>query len=423
MIRTLFSISSLLTGIALVLMGLALLGTALGLRAVQENYSDPTIGLIMASYFAGFVIGSYVCPGLIRRIGPIRSYAALAAIASACAFMHALLITPVAWAALRCISGICMVGLYMVVESWLNGIAPSARRGQIFAVYVIVTLSAQAIGQLLLLLDSDAHVVAFGIAAAFFSLGLVPVALTKLPQPAPVETPPIRARGLLARAPLSAVGALVAGLVTGAFWGLGAAYASRVGLAPPQVAVFMLAVIGGGVLLQWPIGHLSDRNDRRRVLFAVAIAGMLASLLAALTTRFGGLWVYLPAAAVGGTIFSLYALSLAYLNDRIHSHAVLDASRVILMVFGIGAFAGPIVAGLCMALLGPSGLLFYIALSLGLLALYAVRSLRDVPPVPEEERSTFMPMDQTSQAALDLDPRLDSALQPASPPSSFRDAR
>lgn len=411
MIRTLFSISSLLTGIALVLMGLALLGTSLGLRAVQESYSDSTIGLIMASYFAGFIIGSYVCPSLIRRFGPIRCYAALAAIASACAFMHALLVMPVAWAILRCISGICMVGLYMVVESWLNGIAPSARRGQIFAVYVIVTLSAQAVGQLLLLLDSDAHVVAFGIAAVFFSLGLVPVALTRLPQPAPVETPPLQARGLLARAPLSAVGALVAGLVTGAFWGLGAVYASRVGLPPPQVAIFMLALIGGGVLLQWPIGHLSDHRDRRRVLFAVAVAGMIASLVAALTSRLGGLWIYLPMLAVGGAIFSIYALSLAYLNDRIHSHAVLEASRIILLIFGIGAFVGPIAAGLSMEVFGPAGLLFYTATSLGLLALYAVRSVREAPPVPEEERSTFMPMDQTSQAALDLDPRLDGTLQ------------
>jgi MFS family permease len=391
-------------------MGLALLGTSLGLRAVQENYSDSTIGLIMASYFAGFIIGSYVCPGLIRHIGSIRCYAALAAIASACAFMHTLLVSPIAWAALRCISGICMVGLYMVVESWLNGTTTSARRGQVFAVYVIVTLSAQAIGQLLLLLDSDAHTIAFGLAATFFSLGLVPVALTRLPQPVPVETPPLQTRGLLALAPLSAVGALIAGLVTGAFFGLGAVYASRIGLPPAQVAVFMLALISGGVLLQWPIGHLSDRYDRRRVLLAVAIAGMLASVLAALTARFAGFWGYLPLVAVGGMIFSIYALSLAYLNDRIHSHAALEASRVILLVFGIGAFAGPIIGGLSMELFGPVGLFFHAAFCLALLALYAARSVRDIPPVPEEERSVFIPMDQTSQAALDLDPRLDEAL-------------
>lgn len=412
MIRTLFSISSLLFGIGLVLMGLALLGTALGLRAVQEGYEDSTTGMIMASYFAGFIIGSYLCPGLIRRIGPIRGYAALAAIGSVCAFLHALLVFPLAWGALRCVTGVCLVGLYMAVESWLNGMAPNARRGQIFAVYMMVTLGAHALGQFLLLLDPGAQIAAFGIAAAFFSLGLVPVALTRLPQPAPVEAPAVHLGEILASAPLSLAGALVAGLVTSAFWGLGAVFASRIGLEAPQVVAFMVMLVAGGVLLQWPIGRLSDRYDRRRVLVAVAALAALASLVAALTHGLGRGWLYTSAFEVGGLIFTLYALSAAYLNDRIHSRAALDASRGILLVFGVGAFAGPMIAGLCMQLLGPSGLLYYSALCLAAFALYAARAIRGAAPVPEEERSTFIPMNRTSQAVLEMDPRLGPAAGP-----------
>lgn len=411
MIRTLFSISSLLSGIGLLLMGLALLGTSLGLRAVQEGFPDAITGLIMASYFAGFIIGSYVCPGLIHRIGPIRTYAALAAIGSVCAFLHALLIFPVAWAILRCIVGICLVGLYMVVESWLNSMVPNQRRGQVFAVYMMVTLGAHALGQFLLLLDPTAQVAAFGIAAAFFSLGLVPVALTRLPQPAPVEAPtPLHLRYFLANAPLSFAGALVAGLVTSSFWALGAVFAIRAGLEPREIVIFMVTLVAGGVVLQWPIGHLSDRYDRRVVLLVVAALGAVASLFAGLSYGLGSAWLYGSIFVVGGLIFSLYALSVAYLNDRIHTSAVLEASRGILLVFGIGAFLGPMIAGVSMTFVGPAGLLYYAALVLCGFVLYTLRAIRESTPVPEQERSTFMPMNRTSQAALELDPRMEAAV-------------
>lgn len=406
MIRTLFSISSLLCGIALVLMGLALLGTSLGIRAVEEHYSDAVMGFVMASYFAGFVIGSFILPPLVRRIGPIRTYAALAAIGAVCAFMHALLVTPIAWAALRCVMGISMVGIYMVIESWLNGMVPNQRRGKIFGVYMMVTLGAQALGQFLLLLDPGATIAAFGIAASFFSLGIVPVALTRRTQPAIVEAPTIHLAELRRRAPLSLAAALVAGLVTASFWGLGAVFASRTGLPASQVAAFMAALVSGGVLLQWPVGHFSDRHDRCKVMIAVAVLGTAAAVFASFAWRLGAGWLYVSAATVGGMIFTLYGLAVAYVNDRIHSEVALDAARGILLVFGIGSSAGPVLAGLAMEFGGPSGLPVFVAVVLGLFVLYAIRAARRETPVARGERSTFIPMDQTSQVALELDPRL-----------------
>lgn len=426
MIRTLFGISSLLCGIALVLMGLALLGTSLGIRAVAEQYSDALMGAIMASYFLGFVIGSFVLPPLIRRIGPIRVYAALAALGAVCAFLHALLVVPLVWAMLRCVMGVALVGIYMVIEGWLNGMVPNRRRGQIFGAYMMVTLSAQAIGQFLLLLDPGAGIAAFGIAASFFSLGVVPVALTRQAQPVMVEAPPIRLAELRCRAPLSLAAALVAGLVTASFWGLGAVFASRVGLPPSQVAAFMAALVAGGVLLQWPVGHFSDHHDRGRVMFAVAVLGTAAAVFAGFAWRLGPGWLYLSAATVGGMIFTLYGLSVAYLNDRIHSEAALDAARGILLVFGVGSTLGPVLAGLSMEYIGPSGLPLFAAAVLGLFALYAVRAVREQRLVTDEERSVFIPMDQTSQAALELDPRLatdagDPSPHPADGPAADDD--
>lgn len=405
MTRTLFGISGLLGGIGLILMGLALVGTSLGVRAVQEQYGDAVMGAIMASYFAGFVIGSFILPPLVRRTGQIRAYAALGAIGSVCAFLHAILPFPLAWALLRCVTGIAMVGIYMVIEGWLNALAPNERRGKLFGFYMMTSLGAQAAGQFLLLLDPEAGVAAFGIAAMFFSLGIVPVALTRQIPPVPVEAPAIAFRELRRRARLSLAAAFVAGLVTSSFWGLGAVYASRVGLPPQQIALFMAALITGGVLLQWPVGHFSDRHGRGHVMIALALLGTAAATFAAFAPRLAPHWLYLSAAMVGGAVFTLYGLSVAYLNDRIHTDAALDAARAILLVFGVGSALGPILAGAAMQAGGPAALPLHGAAVLAMFAVYALHAVRTTRPVAEEDRAPFLPMDQTSQAALDLDPR------------------
>ncbi len=415
MLRSVHAISSLLLGIGLVLMGLAVLGTALGVRAVSEGFPDTVTGFVMASYFAGFIAGSYLCPPLILRIGPIRGYAVFAAIGAACAFLHALIVDPFAWAFLRCLMGICLVGLYMVVESWLNGITPNDRRGRVFSIYMIVTLAAHGFGQFLFLLDPGAEMAAFGIAAVFFSLGLVPVALTRLPQPDPVPVPALRLGQLMRFAPLSLAGALTGGLTTSSFWGMGAVFAQRAGFEGGGIVAFMVVTIAGGVLLQWPVGRLSDSVDRRIVLMLTSALAALAALLAALMLGAGPGWLYACTFLVGGLIFPIYALSVAFLNDSIHSSEALEASRGILLVYGIGAFFGPLLAGLTMTLAGPAGLFLFLALILCLFALFALGSIRRTPPVPEAERSVFMPVTRTSQAALELDPRIEQGGAPGTP--------
>jgi MFS family permease len=293
MIRTLYAVSSLLTGIGLLLMGLALLSTALGVRAVSEGYNDTITGLIMASYFAGFILGSYVCPRLIRRIGPIRSFTALAAIGSVSAFLPTLILHPVVWAVLRFITGVALVGLYMILESWLNHISPNEKRGKIFAAYMIVTLLAHAAGQFLLLFDPQAQNTAFGIAATFFSLGLVPVALTRLPEPRPIPAPALHLRHIISLSPLSVAVALASGMTTSSFWALGAVFANRIGMTGEDIVYFMAITISGGVLLQWPIGHFSDYIDRRLVLTIVSVLAAITAFSVALVHNMSQTWLYI----------------------------------------------------------------------------------------------------------------------------------
>lgn len=400
--RTLASISSLLLGIGISLMGVGLLATVLGLRAVAEGFPDTVTGLVMSAYFAGFVFGTYACPRLVRRVGPIRTYTALAALGSAGMFAHSLLVHPLFWALLRFITGACIVGLYLVLESWLNMETPNEQRGQVLASYTIVTLAALGGGQLLLLVDPAAGPTAFGLAAAFLALGLVPIAITRLPEPAPVGAPHGGLHRLLAGSPLSVAGALAAGLSTSAFWGMGAVFAQRAGLTTEGVAAFMGITILGGLLWQLPIGRLSDHLDRRVVLLVVAI---MAAAAAAITTVAGGTIFYAGAFLLGSFVFSIYGLSVAYLNDRLPHEHLLDASRGILLVFGIGAAFGPALAGLLMDRWGPAWLTGFISAVLAGLAAFAAYRMQVTEAVPESEREPYVPVTRTSQAVLEMDPR------------------
>jgi MFS family permease len=400
-----YPILSLLAGIGVLLMGLGLLATAMGIRAAAAGFQDSVIGIIMSAYFAGFILGTYVCPGVVRRVGHIRAYAVFAALASVCAFAHALIVHPVVWGVLRLVTGICLVGLYLVIESWLNSETPNERRGRIFAAYMTVTFVALALGQYMLLIDPEAGVTVFGIAAAFFSIGLIPVALTRLREPRIVGSPPLGLRHLVSQSSLGVGGALAAGMSTSAFWGMGAVFAQRIGLTGSDVVTFMSITILGGILLQWPIGKLSDHLDRRLVLLTIASV----STVAALATASAALWYHdaltICALMFGGAAFSIYSLSVAHVNDRLQPEHVVDASKGILLIFGIGAILGPMAAGLFMQFIGPAGAFVYIGAVLGLFTAFCIVRIILGSPVSQADRSIYLPMARTSQAAAELDPR------------------
>jgi MFS family permease len=405
MLTVIGSIFSLLLGVAILLVGIGLLGTLLAVRAGVEHFSDTVTGVVMSAYFLGFAAGTYICPALIRRVGHIRAFAAMAAVASAAAIGHALLVHPITWAVLRVITGACMVGLYMVIESWLNVLAPSQRRGRIFAFYVAVTLVALALGQFLILVGDVDQFVPFGIAAALLSLALVPIALTRVAQPEPVEAPELGLRHLYQLSPLGTLGALAAGLVSGAFWGMGPLYAYRVGLSDFSVAGFMAATIFGGALLQWPVGHLSDHHDRRMVLTTVCFLGAALAVLIGVAAHVSPRLLFACAFLYGGLAFTVYGLSVAHVNDYLEPAQVLEATRGLLLLYGVGATLGPSTGGVVMARIGPDGLPAGFALALGLLGVFALYRMRQSAAVPTEAQGAFVPMVRTSQAALELDPR------------------
>lgn len=401
------SVYSLLLGMGILLMGSGLIGTLLGLRAESEGFSELAIGIVMSAFFIGYIVGSWLIPAVIARVGHIRTFAALAAISAVAALAHALWVDPVVWWVLRMINGISLLGSYMVIESWLNEQVVE-KRGQVFAIYMMTSLFALGAGQFLLLLYGPEAIQSFMLVAMLFALGLIPIALTPVTQPVPIQTGGIPLRELYRRAPVGTIGAGVSGLITGAFWGLAAVFARDIGLADAWVAAFLSAAIFGGAILQYPIGRASDGHDRRKALMVVSALAAVGSvgifltigLAPVLTIAVGLLW--------GGFAFSLYALSVAQTYDRLDSSEALGATRGLLLMNGIGSAVGPMFAGLILFLSDAAVLPLTFSAVLLAYIVYVALQLRREAPVPAPQMADFVPVTRTSPVAAEIDPRTDA---------------
>lgn len=401
MLSVVRSISSLLLGAGLLLVGNGLIGTLLSLRASQEGFSDTVIGLVMSAYFAGFLIGTYVAPRAVLRVGHIRGFALFAAIGSASAIMHALIVNPVSWAALRVVTGVCLVGLYMVIESWLNTLAPGTSRGKVFATYMVVNFLALAAGQNLIRLYPPSGFELFGIVAMLLSLSLVPIALTRIGQPTPVQHPRVGLRRLYRASPSGILGAFGSGLAMSAFWGLAPVMTKGMGFDEAAIATFMTVTILGGAMIQWPVGYWSDRHDRRIVLASVAAGACGFSLLAFAASAIGFAPLLVAMFVFGGLAFTVYPVSIALANDFLPPEAILQGASSMLLIHGIGAACGPVLAGLLMDAAGPRGLLLHFTWIYALLAAAVWwRVYRSgTTTVPSAH---FAPMLRTSPTALEM---------------------
>ena len=397
----------LLGGLGILLAGVGLLGTVLGVRATTALFGNLEIGLIMAGYYAGYIAGTLFAPRLIRNVGHVRCFAAFAAMCAAASLGFGLLVNPIAWFVLRLLSGACVVGIYMVVESWLNEQSAGPNRSKIFSFYMMSTLVALGSGQFLLLAGDHSQLTLFALSAILISLGVVPIAITRVNEPRIDLAVPIALTELARISPLGMVGALSAGIVSGAFWGMAPVFGHRLGLGEGDIALLMSSTILGGIMLQWPIGHLSDRIGRRTVLILTSLATAVASATITYITVNGYPGLFSSSFLYGGLMFTLYSISVAHTNDHLHAGQVLEATRGLLLVFGIGALCGPILGGIAMKILGPAGLPAMSAITAACLSLFGIfRTTRRAPPAFEEQ-AEFVPMVRTSPVALEMHPEAD----------------
>ncbi|MGR3562580.1 MAG: MFS transporter [Heliomarina sp.] len=386
MIKVLSGVWALLLGIVLIMLGNGMHFTLIGLRGGIEGFSASELAIVTSGYFAGFLAGARVSPIMIRRVGHVRVFAALGSFMSAGLIAFPLVAEPWAWTILRLLIGFCMSGIYVTAESWLNDASTNENRGQVLAAYMIAQTLGIIGAQALLNLGDAASSALFIGASIFVSVSFAPILLSISPVPAAEVARPMPLRELFRASPLGTIGIFFLGGVYATQSGMAAVFGSLIEMSAAQISLFVAMLFAGALVLQYPIGWLSDRMDRRLLIFGSAVLGALCCGLAWIAGDL--LWALLAAAFfAGGVTTPLYALFLAYTNDSLSSDAMPAASGGLVLTFGIGAILGPLVTGAIMQWFGPFA--FWLALggtfaSIAVYALYRMTQ-RAAPSVEETE--------------------------------------
>lgn len=396
---TLAPVAALLLSVAILLLGNGLLGTLLIVRAGQEEFPSGAIGAMMSFYFAGFTIGALALPRVIVSVGHVRTFAGFAAIASMTALLHVVFVEPLAWVPLRMVTGFAYAGMILATESWLNAHALPSTRGQLLSMFGIVSMGSWALGQALLNIAPPADVTLFLIVSLLISAAVVPITLLPSHPPAEVRQEPVALRDLLTVSPLATVGVFLGGLAMGGFWGMGPIFAQRIGLDTSGISAFMAAVLGGTLLLQWPLGWFSDRVSRSLIIAGAALASAIAGVGVAFAAE-APLPLLLAAGALfGGFGIPIYSLCVAVAIDDLPARRQLGTVRGLLLLNGIGSAAGPLIGGATMNLVGPGGLFFYSAALMIVLAFLAIVGTRSGRP--RETKAIMCPSTPMITGALD----------------------
>lgn len=401
MFAAIHPVRSLLLAIFMLMAGSGFLSTLIAIRLEQAGAGTTAIGAVATAYFGGLVVGALHTGIVVRQVGHIRAFAAFVSLLSASTLAYALVQLPLFWMMLRLIDGICVAGVFICLESWLNDRADAHTRGSVLAAYMVALYSGQAVGQLLLATSGALQAVPFQLASILISLAIIPLCLTRNPAPTPVETQTFSIRTLYAASPLGTFGAVTTGLMLGAFYGMAAVHVRRLGLNLGATASFMMVVILGGVALQWPLGRLSDRLDRRRVIVGCFAATLAVCVLLAMSVSGGPLLLGLGA-LFGGLSFALYPLCVAHCNDRLlHTERIAASGRLVLL-YAVGAAIGPLGAALLMNLAPGGGLFIFIALCAGATLVFGLWRQTATPPAPDQQDFQIVP--RTTPLASLLDP-------------------
>lgn len=392
-------------GLLLIMVGNGLQLVLLGLRAGLADYSTLMTGFMMGGYFLGLFLGSLMVPKFLSNVGHIRLFGALAAVASAAVLAHTLTLNPIAWTLFRIITGICYAGMYIIVESWLNEKATNKTRGQILSLYMIITMAGIGAGQLLSGFDDGVSMTLFLVASILVSLAVVPILITVAKAPEFSETERISLRRLYGISPLATLAMLLQGCSISMIFGMGPTFGSTIGMTANQVSYFMVAVTFGAMLLQYPIGRLSDIFDRRLIILFVSIASFLTALVA---TQLGinTYWLLVLVMGVhGGLGLTVYSLAIAHANDYLTPRQMVATASALLMVNGMGAVVGPPLVAAAMDSVG--SIAFFGLLSAVHLFLVGFASWRMLvsPATPTDAQGPFVAVPEGGMAgALMLNP-------------------
>lgn len=406
---------ALLAGIGILMLGLGLQNSLLGVRANLENFPTAVTGLVMSGYAIGFITSAIFVPKLLRQVGHVRVFAALSALASSAILAHVVVIEPVTWFVLRLITGFCMSGVFIVAESWLNASTKNEERGQLLSIYMVVQMFFWALGQLLLNIADPGGFLLFIAVSVLVSIAVVPLLLSSVASPI-ISTPRHFSFFDLYRiSPLGCVGMVAVGLCQGAFYSMGAVFGQNIGLSVAEISILLAVATLGGMALQWPIGYVSDRFDRRLVLIGVTMMAAIAMALILIVGTENQIVLTVLFGIYGGLCLPMYSLCVAHTNDYLEPDQIVGASGALVFSTGLGTMIGPLSISIFMQLFGSLSFVATLMVchaALGIFAIYRM-SQRGSLPLEEQGAHVFVPPAATSGVATTIaqETALESALE------------
>ena len=413
----LVSITALFAGLCLLLMGNSLLSTLLVIRGINEHFSEQFLGFLTSSYYLGALLGTWLAGRMIRQMGHIRCFTFCASLLACGTLLYGLLLSPTIWLVIRLFTGFGVFVMFTVIESWLNGQTPDEYRNRIFSIYMLVQMLATAAAQQWLNLDSAESFTLFAVAAACASAAVMPVSWTRLQQPhIALDMPQMNIMKLFDAAPVAATAVVISGLVLGPFWGLTPLFASSLGYSESQLAAYISITVVGAAFIQYPVGRASDFFDRRKVVLVV----LLSAICTAVAMAFAGYllpeerWLMtLLSMLFCGLTLAVYPIGVAHLVDRIHKDHLVAGSSGLLLLYGLGSFIGPSLAGFGLQQLGGKALPMFYVVAILCAVIYLSWQLRKskVVEVPDEYETHFVAMARTSPNVLPMHPDSEDELE------------
>ncbi len=384
-------------------LGNGLFGTYLANELALKQTSPVSIGLLTTFLYAGLVFGSFKIEKIISRVAHIRAYAAFASIIAIIPLLHMLFANIYLWFALRFLCGIATAGIYVVIESWLLSNATNRNRGKVLAIYMITFYASQSLGQLLLKVDNHQGILIYVMISMLTSLSVLPMTLAKTSMPTYSEPSTLNLRKLYYKCASGLFGCFFGGLILGALYGLFPMFILSVIGNPNAVANNMFVLILGGMILQYPIGRISDAIERRLVLLFICLASIF--ILLAMTFFIHSQYIFwFLTLLFGGCTFTIYPVSISYGCDSLDSKDIVSGTQTLLLAYSLGAMVGPLLASILMTT-SPWWLIAYISLCCAILI--GLLSWRKVVSDPNQQEEQFISVTQNTPIIIEADPRAD----------------
>ena len=422
---------ALFLGYSLLVIAHGLQGNLLGVRAVLEDFNIIATGALMSGYFIGYFVGANVVPNLVGKVGHIRVFAAFASIASLSILLHAIIVNPYVWMIGRFLTGLSMISIYVVVESWLNDRATNKTRGKVLSIYMIITFIGIGLGTLLLNFDNPKEYEPFILVSLLLSFALIPILLTKRKPPTFKKITSIRIKELYKISPLGTFSMLCTGFIHPVIFTLGSVYGALMNFSVLEISLYLFLITVAGAIFQWPIGYLSDRFDRRLIIifssffgailtilcfFSVSISPDFINLSSDWKTLFQHIanhrmFFYIFISLYAGMSLPLFSLNLAYVNDFLPKEKFVSAGAGLQLIFGMSAMFAPFLCSFFMSSLGPNGLFLFLFIFQILIVLFGVYRMTRRSS-EENPDNTFTPLPRNiTPLGIELDPDTPATLE------------